>query len=239
MLYLIGLGLNDEKDLSVKALEIAKNCDCYAELYTSIWQGSLEGLEEIIGKRIQVLKRKDLEENSEGLVESSKEKDIVVFVPGDPLTATTHIDLVYQARLRKIPVKIIHNASIVSAIGETGLQIYKFGKTATIPMSGKMENVKKTVKGNKKLGLHTLLLLDIDREVNINLTLADALKMLLKTKLVKEFDNLAVFSRAGADSEIFYDSVRNLLAKSVSLPAVLIIPGKMHFSEKDFLELFQ
>ena len=239
MLYLIGLGLNDEKDLSLKAVEIAKKCDCYAELYTSIWQGSLEGLKETMGKKIHVLKRKDLEENSEGLVESAKEKDIAIFVPGDPLTATTHIDLAYQARLRKIPVKIIHNASIISAVGETGLQIYKFGKTATIPMSGKIENVKKTVKGNKKLGLHTLLLLDIDREVNINLTVADALKMLLKAKLVKEFDNIAVFSKAGSESEIFYNSVRNLLAKPVNLPAVLIIPGKMHFSEKDFLETFQ
>lgn len=239
MLYLIGLGLCDEKDLSLKAVEIVKKCDCYAELYTSIWHGSVQGLEEVIGKKIQLLKRKDLEENSEALVESAKKKDIAIFVPGDPLTATTHIDLVYQSRLRKIPVKIIHNASIISAVGETGLQIYKFGKTATIPMSGKMENVKKTVKGNKKLGLHTLLLLDIDRELNINMTVADALKMLLKAKMVKEFDNLAVFSKAGGESEIFYNSTRDLIAKPISLPAVLIIPGKMHFSEKDFLELFQ
>ena len=106
-------------------------------------------------------------------------------------------------------------------------------------MSGKLENVKKTVKGNKKLGLHMLLLLDIDREVNINLTVADALKMLLKAKLVKEFDNLIVFSRAGGESEIFYNTVRDLMKKPIKLPAVLIIPGKMHFSEKDFLELFQ
>lgn len=239
MLYLIGLGLNDEKDLSIKALDIAKNCDCFAETYTSIWQGSLENLEKLVGKSIRVLKRKDLEERSELLIEKAKKDDVAVFVPGDPLTATTHIDLVYQAKQRKIPVKIIHNASIFSAVGETGLQIYKFGKTATIPMSGKLENVKKTVKGNKKLGLHTLLLLDIDREVNINLTVADALKMLLKAKLVKEFDNLVVFSRAGGESEIIYNTVRNLIAKPISLPAVLIIPGKMHFSEKDFLELFQ
>jgi diphthine synthase len=239
MLYLIGLGLNDEKDLSLKAMEIAKKCECYAETYTSIWQGSLENLEKMVGRGIQILKRKDLEEKSDILIEKAKKNDIAVFVPGDPLTATTHIDLAYQARLRKIPVKIIHNASIISAVGETGLQIYKFGKTATIPMSGKLENVKKTVKGNRKLGLHTLLLLDIDREVNINLTVADALKMLLKARLVKKFDNLVVFSKAGGESKIFYNTVKDLMAKPISLPAVLIIPSKMHFSEKDFLETFQ
>ena len=239
MLYLIGLGLNDEKDLTLKAVEIAKKCDCYAELYTSVWQGSVENLEEIIGKRVKILKRKDMEENSEILIREAKKKDIAVFVPGDPLSATTHIDLVYQAKGRKIPVKIIHNASIVSAVGEVGLQLYKFGKIATIPLSGKLENVKKTIKGNKKLGLHTLLLLDIDREVNINMLVSDALKMLLKAKLIKQFDNLAVFSRAGGDSEVYYDTVKNLIAKQIDVPAVIIIPGKLHFREKDYLELFQ
>jgi diphthine synthase len=239
MFYLIGLGLNDENDLTLKSLEIAKKCECYAELYTSVWQGSIEGLEELIGKKVKLLKRKDLEENSEFLVRKAKKNDIAVFVPGDPLSATTHIDLVYQARIRKIPVKIIHNASIVSAVGEVGLQLYKFGKIATIPMSGKLENVKKTVKGNKKLKLHTLLLLDIDREININLRIADALKMLLKKKIIKQFDNLAVLSRAGGDSQIYYDTVKNLMAKEINLPAVMIIPGRLHFREKDFLELFQ
>ena len=239
MLYLIGLGLNDEKDLTVKALEIAKNCDCYAELYTSIWQGSLEGLEKLVGKPVQNLKRNDLEEKSAIIIEKAKENDVAVFVPGDPLSATTHIDLIYQTKQRKIPFQIIHNASIFSAVGETGLQIYKFGKTATIPMSGKLANVKKTVKSNKKLGLHTLLLLDIDREINIHLTVPDALKMLLKAKTVKETDSVIVFSRAGGDSKIKYDSVRNLVRDIIDLPAVIIIPGKLHFSEKDFLEMFR
>ncbi|MFH0929424.1 MAG: diphthine synthase [Candidatus Aenigmatarchaeota archaeon] len=239
MLYLIGLGLNDEKDLSLKAVEIAKNCDCYAELYTSVWQGSLAGLEEILGKKVTLLKRENMEEKSDFIIEEAKEKDVAVFVPGDPLSATTHINLIYDARRRKIPFQIIHNASIVSAVGETGLQIYKFGKTATIPMSGKLENVKKTIKGNKKLGLHTLLLLDIDREININITVPDALRMLKKARQVKETDSLVVFSRAGGESQLYYDSVRNLVKKEIALPAVIIIPGKLHFSEKDFLELLR
>jgi len=238
MLYLIGLGLNDEKDLTLKAVEIAKKCECYCELYTSIWRGSLENLKNIIGKDVTLLKRKDLEERQEAFLEKAKKMDVALFMPGDPLAATTHIDLVFEAKRKKIPIKIIHNASIFSAIGEIGLQIYKFGKTATIPLNGRLENVKTTLKNNKKLGLHTLLLLDIDNETNLHMTVKDALKLLLKSKLVKEFDEIVVFSRAGGESKIYYNIAKEFLTKEVNLPAVLVIPGKLHFREKDFLELF-
>jgi diphthine synthase len=239
MLYLIGLGLNDEEDLTLKAIETAKKCDCYCELYTSVWQGSLENLKNLIGKEIKILKRKDLEEGQELFLEKAKQNDIALFVPGDPLVATTHIDLAYEAKRKKILVKIIHNASIFSAIGETGLQIYKFGKTATIPLNGKLENVKSTVKNNKRLGLHTLLLLDIDNETNIFMTVPDALKMLLKVNIINDYDEIVVFSKAGGESEVFYNIAKEFLNKKIDLPAVLIIPSKLHFREKDFLELFQ
>jgi diphthine synthase len=237
MLYLIGLGLNDEKDLTLKAIETAKKCECFTELYTSVWKGSLENLKEIIRKDIKVLNRKDLEENLELFIEKAKNNDVALFVPGDPLAATTHIDIVYEAKRKKIPVKIIHNASIFSAIGEAGLQLYKYGKTATIPLNGKLKNVKDTIKRNKKLGLHTLLLLDVDRENNIFMKVSDALKLLLKKKIVKETDQLIAFSNAGGNSKIYYDSVRGLKTKEIENPSVLIIPGKLHFREKDFLEV--
>jgi len=237
MLYLIGLGLNDENDLTLKAIETAKKCECFIELYTSVWKGSLENLKEIIRKDIKVLKRKDLEENLEPFIEKAKENDIVLFVPGDPLAATTHIDIVYEAKRKKIPVKIIHNASIFSAIGEVGLQLYKYGKTATIPLSGKLKNVKDAIKRNKRLGLHSLLLLDIDHENKIFMKVADALNLLLKKKIVKETDQIIAFSNAGGDSNIYYDSARGLKMKEIRNPAVLIIPGRLHFREKDFLEV--
>jgi len=237
MLYLIGLGLNDENDLTLKAIEIAKKCDCFIELYTSVWKGSLENLKELIRKDIKVLNRKDLEENLELFIEKAKNSDIALFVPGDPLAATTHMDIVYDAKIKKIPVRIIHNASIFSAIGEVGLQLYKYGKTATIPLNGKLKNVKDTIRTNKKLGLHTLLLLDVDRENNIFMKISDALNMLLKNKIIKETDQLIAFSNAGGDSKIYYDSVKGLKARLIDNPAVLIIPGKLHFREKDFLEV--
>jgi len=134
MLVLIGLGLFDEKDLSLRGIEEAKKANkVYIELYTTAWFGDLEKLEEIIGKKIKVLKRKDLEENSGKILEEAKTQDIAIFVGGDPLVATTHSALILEARKRGIKTEVIHNSSIFSAIAETGLHIYKFGSCVTIP----------------------------------------------------------------------------------------------------------
>jgi diphthamide biosynthesis methyltransferase len=63
--------------------------------------------------------------------------------------------------------------------------------------------------------------------------------LLLKSKIIKEYDNLVVFSKAGGESEIYYNITKEFLKKEIELPAVLIVPGKLHFREKDFLELFE
>lgn len=236
MLYLIGLGLGDEKDVSVKAIEIAKNCECYAELYTNKWFGSIEGLSGLVGKPVKVLKRRDLEENLTWFLREIKAKDVVLFVPGDPLIATTHSTIVLEARRKRIPVQIIHNTSIFSAIGETGLHIYKFGRTATVPFSGQLQAVKDALKSNKKAGLHTLLLLDLDAEVGLYMRPADALKILLKGKVLKPMNRLVAAAQLGGpNSEIHYKTVKELLQVPMSTPAVLIIPGRLHFHEKEFL----
>lgn len=138
MLSLIGLGLNDEKDITLKGIEAAKAAKkVYAEFYTSYWHGSLKKLEKIVGKKVKVLSRKNLEEESKKIIEEAKKENVAIFIQGDPLVATTHTMLAQEARKKKIKVKIIHNASIVSAIGETGLHLYKFGPTVTIPFEEK------------------------------------------------------------------------------------------------------
>lgn len=45
MFYLVGLGLGDPKDITVKGLEIIKNCNrVYLEAYTSILSCGKEAL---------------------------------------------------------------------------------------------------------------------------------------------------------------------------------------------------
>ena len=246
-LSLIGIGLFDEKDLTRKGLEQAKKADkVFTELYTSKWHGSLENLEKLINKKIQVLKRKDLEENSSQLLEQAKTKNIVIFVPGDPMIATTHITLIEQAKKNNVEVNIVHNASIVSAIGETGLHIYKFGATATVPFpektKGKLpESVYDVIKLNKKSGLHTLLLLDITPERCMIAN--EAMKLLLSIEEQRKEDmftddtKVVVFARAGSgESLIAFGKVREMKNKDFGEPPmVLIVPGILHFSEKDYL----
>lgn len=235
MLYLIGLGLGSEKSLTIEGLEAAKKCECCFESYTSKYE-SLEGLEKLIGKKIKILKRGDVEEGSQKILDSAKKKDIAVFVIGDPLAATTHAGLIIEARKRGIPIKIIHNASIFSAIAECGLQLYKFGRTATIPYARQTESVKDALEGNRKLGLHTLLLLDLDAPNRRYMSVKEALEILLEKKIISGKEKLIAAHISGS-SQIFYGIPEELAKKKIDAPSVLIVPGKLHFMEKDFLEM--
>lgn len=237
MLYLIGLGLGSEKSITLEGLETAEKCDCYFESYTSKYE-SLERLEKLAGKKIGILERGDIEEGSQKILDSAKKRDVAILVAGDPLAATTHIDLVIEAKKQKIPVRIIHNASIFSAVGETGLQLYKFGKAATVPYTKQTESVKAAVEGNRKLGLHTLLLLDLDSEKNRYMTVNEALEILLEKKIVSDKEKM-IAAHISEKSEIFYDIPPELMKKKIDAPSVLVVPGKLHFMEKEFLELIE
>ena len=230
MLYIIGLGLGNEKNLTLEAVEITKNSKCYAELYTNKWFGTIAGLERVVENGIQELKRKDLEEGTENIVAEARAKDIVVFVPGDPLAATTHAELVLEAKKQGVEFRVIHNSSIFSAIAETGLQLYKFGKTATVPFSGQLEAVKEALKANKAAGLHTLLLLDLDTEEKRFMTVPEAAEML--GELLQ--GRIVAASRLGFKPKIAYCDKNELT--DIGTPAVLVVPGKLHFKEEEFLQ---
>ncbi len=252
-MLLIGLGLNDEKDISLKGLEEAKSCEkIYCETYTSLWRGDLKLLEKLIGKEIKMLERRTLEEFSSKLIEEAKSKKVCILVPGDPLVATTHISLLLEAKKRGIETSVIHSSSIISAVAETGLQIYKFGKTVTIPLPEKTKgklpiSVYDTIKDNKERGLRTLCLLDLDIEKNIFLSVREAIEILLKIEkkrgegVISESSKLVVCCRLGSkDKQIIYDKISNLKNREFKEPPyVIIIPGNLHFLEKESLELLR
>jgi diphthine synthase len=247
MLSLIGLGLWNQDDITLKGIDRAKNADkVYIESYTSKWHGDLEKLEKIVGKRIEALKRENLEEKSDEIIKESKGKKVILFVLGDPLIATTHSSLLFDAKKGGIKTEIIHNASIYSAIGETGLHVYKFGATVTIPFPEKTSNRSpvstfKSIKENKKIGLHTLLLLDIISEKNRYMTPNEGMKILLGTKIFTNDTEVVVFARASSDKPlILYGKVKYMIEKEFGEPPfVLILPGKLHFTEKEYLDMFR
>lgn len=94
----------------------------------------------------------------------SKLGNVAFLVVGDPFGATTHADLYLRAYELGIEIKVIHNASIMIAIGSCGLQLYKFGPSISIPFfndNWKPISFYDKIKSNIQMGLHTLCLLDI------------------------------------------------------------------------------
>jgi len=76
--------------------------------------------------------------------------------------ATTHTDLVVRAKKMGVDVKVIHNASVMNAIGVCGLQLYRYGETVSIPFfteTWRPDSFYEKIKRNRDLGLHTLCLL--------------------------------------------------------------------------------
>jgi diphthine methyl ester synthase len=169
MLYLIGLGLGDIEDISVRGLRIAQSAKrVYFEMYTSLLHGpngGLNELEKLLGRSdIIPADRETLEEKSGAILEGAIESDIAVLIVGDPMAATTHTDLILRAREAHVPVKILHNASIISAVGCTGLQVYRFGMVVSICFwtdTWRPSSFCDHIRENLRRGLHTLCLLDI------------------------------------------------------------------------------
>lgn len=237
MLYFIGLGLYDVRDVSVKGLDVIKRADLiYAEFYTSV-SSSKQEIEEFFGKEIKVLDRKQVEEEFDKVLDQAKDKIVVFLTAGDPMVATTHADLVMQARKKEVQVKIIHSSSIYSAIGETGLQIYKFGKSVSIPFDENITSFYDRIKENKEIGAHTLVLLDLDPSNNKYVSASQALSRLIKLGF-SEQEKIVVIADLGGESIIEYGAIKDLINKNYKGLQVLVIPGKLHFKEQEALEMY-
>ncbi len=247
MLNLIGIGLSDEKDISVKGLELVKDSDIvYLESYTSLLQVPVSKLESFYGKKILLADRAVVEQKAEELLlKPAKTKNVSLLVIGDALSATTHTDLLMRAKELKIKTAVVHNASILTAIGETGLQLYKFGKTASIPFTDdnfEPDTPYQILAENQSIGAHTLFLLDLKPGENKFMSVNDAINYLFKLekkhgkKLVT--DNTLVIGCARLASKtqlIIQGKAKDVLKKDFGKPVhCLIIPGKRHFAEEDY-----
>ncbi len=166
MLWLIGLGLHDEKDVTVRGLEVIKRCTrVFLENYTSILHVPVAQLEAFYGRAVEVADRELVESAAEVILDAAAGNgEAALLVVGDPFAATTHSDLLLRAQSRGIPVQVIHNASIMNAVAACGLQLYSFGLTVSIPYytrSWRPRSFYPKLKKNHEVGLHTLCLLDI------------------------------------------------------------------------------
>jgi len=249
-LVFVGLGLHDERGISLRGLEETREADAvFAELYTSLMPGlSIQGLEKLVGRTVLVVSRRDLEEEGGWLVlEEAKKGKAVLLVPGDPLIATTHLDLRIRAEKQGIKTRLIHGASIVSAVvGLCGLQNYKFGRSVTIPFSEggfASETPYRVILENRVMGLHTLCFLDIRAEERRCMTVREGLQALLDVERQRRghvitLDTLVVgIARAGSrDPTVKAGYVGEIMNHDFgSPPHTLVFPGKLHFVEAEAL----
>lgn len=248
MLYFIGLGLYDAKDISLKALETLQTVDhIYAEFFTSKLFGSkLEDLEEIIGKKIHILVREEVEEENIHIKKAEKE-DVAFLCAGDPLIATTHTDFLVEAHKKGIETQVIHASSILSAgPGISGLQAYKFGKVTTIPFPYENffpKSPYQAIQNNLKNDMHTLVLLDIKAHEDRYMTINQALDYLLTIEedlkegiILPDTIAIAIARVGSAKPVIRADKISQLIKEDFGGPLhSLIIPSKLHIVEAEYL----
>jgi len=266
MLYFIGLGLSDEKDITVKGLEIVKRAErVYLEAYTSILMVPQAKLEEFYGRKLILADRELVESSSDSILQNASAIDVAFLVVGDPFGATTHTDLLLRARSLSIPVSTIHNASIMNAVGACGLQLYNFGQTVSMVFftdTWKPSSFYDRVKQNREIGLHTLVLLDIkvkeQSEENMArgrriyeppryMTVAQCASQMLETEKTRgegaySESSLAIgISRLGSVNQRFAAGTLEELSKfdmGPPLHSLVLLGKRTHELELDFVRDF-
>ncbi|KAI5101148.1 diphthine methyl ester synthase [Silurus meridionalis] len=269
MFYLIGLGLGDAKDITVKGLEVIKQCSrVYLEAYTSILTVGKDALEKYYGRELILADRDMVEQEADEILKGADVSDVAFLVVGDPFGATTHSDLVLRAVNAGIKYRVIHNASILNAVGCCGLQLYNFGETVSIVFwtdSWKPESFYDKIKKNRDMGMHTLCLLDIKvKEQSMEnlmrgrkvyepprfMSVAQAAEQLLEVvqnrreraeePAITENTVCVGLARVGADDQaVRAGSLREMAACDLGAPLhSMIITGRLHPLEVDMLKLF-
>ncbi|XP_057427519.1 probable diphthine methyl ester synthase [Lotus japonicus] len=268
MLYIIGLGLGDERDITLKGLEAVKKCDkLYMEAYTSLLSSGLTttALETLYGKPITLADREFVEERADEFLSEARNAHVAFLVVGDPFGATTHADLVVRAKKMGIVVEVVYNASVMNAIGICGLQLYRYGETVSIPFfteTWRPGSFYEKIERNRSMGLHTLCLLDIRvKEPTLEslcrgrktyeppryMTINTAIEQLLEIAQAHEEptyteDTECVgFARLGSEDQmIVAGTMKQLQLVDFGAPLhCLVITGKTHPLETEMLDFYR
>ena len=242
MLYLIGLGLGDKKDITLKGLEaIKKSKYIYLESYTSSLSSNKKELERLYKKKIILADRNLIESKQDQILAQAKTSNVAILIIGDIFFATTHFSLYLEAKKQNIEIELIFNASILSAIGITGLFLYNFGKITSIPFENK--NIKTPLEVfslNQKNNLHTLFLFDLDPKNNRYLNLRDACIYLIQNKIPKSTLAFGIIN-IGQKNKVIINTLKEFSQIDYTdFPQCLIIPSKkLHFIEQEAIDYYK
>ncbi|MGC8479845.1 MAG: diphthine synthase [Candidatus Micrarchaeia archaeon] len=249
MLFLIGLGIS-EGEISINGINKIKESDkIFLEQYTTPISDKYIELIESFGKKVTKIKRSDLEENAKDLLSKAVKENISILVPGDPLIATTHHILFLIAKNLNINIAVLHSSSIYSAaIGESRLDLYKFGPTTTVTKW--TEKYKPTsfidvIERNIKNKLHTLVLFDIINNGERTLNIQEAFKIIKRASLGKDVNlierkMLLICDLGSYKQKIIYKKLFELnnLDMSNNSRLCMVIPGELTFAEAELIEQF-
>lgn len=246
MLYFIGLGI--DQSLSLRSLDLLKSCEyVYYESYTSPKIREEDVLSQFLrvpsNTKVEAVKREFVEDGRK-ILEVSKKANAALVCSGDPMVATTHQELRTRAIKEGIATKIVHGSSIVCAVaGELGLHSYNFGRIVTITREPMQYTAYNTIYDNLFRGLHTTILLEWDEARNFFLEPKAAIKGLedaerdLRHEVLDSSTFLLVASRLGSDSArvsgMTFEELK--LADLGRPPHVLVLPGKLHYTEAEAL----
>ena len=245
MLYFVGLGL--EQSLSFNSLKELSECDrIYYESYTSpiVNDSVLSELGTHVGEnKIERVKR-DFVEDGRKILELAEYSSVALVCSGDPMVATTHQELRTRAINQGIKTRVIHSSSVLCAVmGESGLHAYNFGRVVTLTRAPMQDTAYKRIFRNLMDGVHTTLLLEWDESSNFFLEPKSAISSLLEAErdirygILKDDSLVILISRLGRlDTKLAAISVQDLLKTEVGPPPhVMVIPGKLHFTEREAL----
>jgi len=200
-LLLIGMGPGRIGSMTIEARNAAKSADFRRyEAYTALWpENELQSLENDIGP-IEKVMRPEVENPAE-ILELAKQSLVALLVVGDPLQATTHVDLQLQAMESGVECMVFHGISITTLVtGSIGLSNYRFGRQTTItyPYGGWVATSPlEVIAVNLLQNQHTLALLDLDPTgagtgQQVPMQPADAVESLhlMRNKLDDSIDNM-------------------------------------------------
>lgn len=248
MLTFIGLGLCDEYDVSVRGLEAIRAADAvFLEVYTSVLTGTtIPRLEEYYGKKITPLYREDVELHPEPVLDAAAKGDAVFLTAGDSMVATTHADIRIRAAERGIQTRIIHGASITTAVcGLCGLQNYRFGKSVSVPFPyGKWFPMTpiEVISANLAQNLHTLVFLDIQKDKERYMSISEAVD-LLEEQASRAGTRIPLYvgiARAGSASPVVHaGDAEEMRRFAFGAPLhIMVVPGELHDIEREYLVRF-
>ncbi|XP_010018877.1 PREDICTED: diphthine synthase, partial [Nestor notabilis] len=224
--------------------------------------------EEFYGKELILADRETVEQEADNILKDADVSDVAFLVVGDPFGATTHSDLVLRAVRLGIPYTVIHNASIMNAVGCCGLQLYRFGETVSIVFwtdTWKPESFFDKIEKNRQNGMHTLCLLDIKvkeqslenlmkgrniyeppRYMSVNQA-AEQLLAIIQTRRLQGEESAITenticvgLARVGApDQKIASGTLEQMSTVELGGPLhSLIVTGTLHPLELEMLQLF-